>query len=251
MREFSAAAPLITSKREVSGWTLNSTNIATIFLDDGLRLRRFTTQAVQFIKLIPSDIGRPITDIASTLIYPELPTDTLEVLQTLVFKEKPVATTDGRCFSARVMPYRTQENKIDGVVITFTDITLCKKLEGAVQEFSARERQILENSSDAFFFLDSSLAIISCNLAAERMFGRNTSEVQGKLFTDLFPETKKTLSGKMYCQAIAEKSVQSFEYSTSTAHCPGSYRGLVYPQTEDILVSLQRSESGQKQEIIP
>ncbi|MGD0819904.1 MAG: chemotaxis protein CheB [Desulfomonilia bacterium] len=108
---------------------LNSTEIATVFLDKTLNLQRFTPQTTRIIKLIPGDVGRLITDIASDLIYPAMPDDIRDVLQTLVFVEKQVTTRDGRWFLTRIMPYRTLEDKIDGVVITFTDITVAKTLE--------------------------------------------------------------------------------------------------------------------------
>ncbi|MBN2193203.1 MAG: PAS domain-containing protein [Polyangiaceae bacterium] len=101
---------------------LDSTDIATLFLDDALRVRRFTTQMATLVKLIPGDIGRPITDLASALVYSELAADARDVLKTLAFKETPVVTGDGRRFSARIMPYRTTDNRIDGVVITFVAI---------------------------------------------------------------------------------------------------------------------------------
>ncbi len=116
---------------------LNSTDIATLFLDGALHVRRFTTQASKLIKLIPSDIGRPITDIASNLLYPTLGADVTEVLRTLVFVEKAVATQDGRWFNLRIMPYRTMDNRIDGVVVTLTDISWPKKLEMELRQAHA------------------------------------------------------------------------------------------------------------------
>ena len=113
---------------------LNSTDIATLFLDGALHVRRFTTPAARLIKLIPGDVGRPITDIAADLLYPTLTEDVTEVLQTLAFKEKPVTTRDGRWFTARIMPYRTLDNRIDGVVMTFFDITTQKLLEGELRQ---------------------------------------------------------------------------------------------------------------------
>jgi two-component system CheB/CheR fusion protein len=113
---------------------LNSTDVATIFLDNDLHVRRFTLEAKTIIKLIPSDLGRPITDLASDLLYPALVTDAREVLRTLVFVEKQVATNDGRWFTVRIMPYRTMENRIDGVVITFADITAIKRVEAGLRE---------------------------------------------------------------------------------------------------------------------
>lgn len=108
---------------------LNSTDIATIFLDEALHVRRFTTQATRIFKLIAGDVGRPLSDIVSDLRYQELQQDAREVLRTLVFSEKQIETGDGRWFKVRIMPYRTLENVIDGVVLTFTDISAAKRLE--------------------------------------------------------------------------------------------------------------------------
>jgi len=104
-----------------------------VFLDGELRVRRFTSGASRIFKLIPSDVGRPLTDVTSVLRYPEMPEDARQVLRTLVFSEKPVATTDGRWFSVRIMPYRTDDNVIDGLVITFVDITAAKMLEARLR----------------------------------------------------------------------------------------------------------------------
>lgn len=112
---------------------LNSTDIATLFLDNELKVRRFTPQATKIIKLIPADEGRPITDLATELQYPELTRDAAQVLQTLASVEKPVGTCDGRWFTVRIMPYRTLDDRIDGVVITFADITVSKTLEAKLR----------------------------------------------------------------------------------------------------------------------
>jgi len=124
---------------------LNSTDIATLFLDNDLKVRRFTTQATKIIQLIPGDVGRPITDLASDLLYPELAADAREVSQRLGFAEKSASTRDGRWFTVRIMPYRTLDDRIDGVVITFADITVAKKLEAELREKQALlESQLAE-----------------------------------------------------------------------------------------------------------
>ncbi len=82
-------------------------------------------------------MGRPLTDLASDLVYPDLAEDAREVLRSLVFKEKPIATRDGRWFTVRIMPYRTLDNRIDGVVITFVDITAAKTLEASLREHAS------------------------------------------------------------------------------------------------------------------
>ncbi len=113
---------------------LNSTDIASLFLNDELRIRRFTTKAANIFNLLPGDVDRPITDLATDLNYPEMASDMKKVLKTLVFMEKEVATHDGRWFAVRIMPYRTLDNKIDGIVITFTDVTEAKTLEVKLRE---------------------------------------------------------------------------------------------------------------------
>ncbi|NPV89886.1 MAG: chemotaxis protein CheB [Firmicutes bacterium] len=101
---------------------LESMNIAILFLDSSLYVKRFTNQMSIVSKLIASDVGRPVTDIASDLFYPEMTEDVREVLRTLNTVEKPVRANNGRWFNARILPYRTFEDKIDGVVIAFIDI---------------------------------------------------------------------------------------------------------------------------------
>jgi len=124
------------SKVEDLSWTnndmknlLNSTEIATIFLDNKLRVRRFTSHISPLFKLIPSDVGRPLSDVATELDYGALQQDAKAVLETLVFIEKEITADNDRWFMVRIMPYRTQENVIDGVVITFINISEAKKLE--------------------------------------------------------------------------------------------------------------------------
>mgnify|MGYP000589009648 CR=1 FL=1 len=108
---------------------LNNTGIATLFLDNELRIKRFTVQAKKIINLIASDAGRPIGDIVTQLGYNNLVNDATEVLQTLVFKEIEVRAHDWSWYLMRIMPYRTAENVIDGLAITFVDITRLKRSE--------------------------------------------------------------------------------------------------------------------------
>ena len=110
---------------------LNSTGIATIFLDQKLHIKRFTVEATKLVKLIPSDVGRPIGDLASNLQYDHLQEDAAEVLQKLGFKEKEVQTCDGEWRQVRINPYRTTENVIDGLCLTFVNITRLKLAEQA------------------------------------------------------------------------------------------------------------------------
>ena len=113
---------------------LNSTEIATVFLDSETKLRRYTTHATHLFKFIPKDLGRPLSDIVTDLDYPHLQDDAMAVLTTLIFSEKEVCTQDGRWYRVRIMPYRTQDNVIDGVVLTFIDITAIKQLEAKLRK---------------------------------------------------------------------------------------------------------------------
>ena len=128
---------------------LDSTDIATLFLDSELRVRFFTIGSNRIFKLIPADVGRPITDIASELLYPELGEAVRDVIRMLVVHERQVATRDGRWFMVRIMPYRTLENMIDGVVITFTDITDSKTREAELRKTQAGlEERVAEQATE-------------------------------------------------------------------------------------------------------
>ncbi|MEI6683128.1 MAG: chemotaxis protein CheB [Bacteroidota bacterium] len=113
---------------------LNSTEIATLFLDKDLNIRRFTDHVTKIFKLRNTDIGRPFTDLVTDLIYPEIGLHARQVLRTLTSIEGAMNTNDDRWFNVRIMPYRTLDDRIDGLVLTFTDITIAKKLEMKLKE---------------------------------------------------------------------------------------------------------------------
>jgi two-component system CheB/CheR fusion protein len=119
---------------------LDSTDIATLFIDKDLNIRRFTNQATKIFKFIKSDIGRPFTDQVSDLLYPEMADDAMDVLRTLVFKEKQIPGKDGQWFSIRIMPYRTFDDRIDGLVITFINITELKQMEARIIEIKKNQK---------------------------------------------------------------------------------------------------------------
>ncbi len=120
---------------------LDSTNIATLFLDKDLRIRRFTPQTALVFRLIPEDVGRPIFDIVSQLEYPMLSNDIEGVLAKGISIEKQIHTGNNLWYRVRIMPYRTVENIMTGVTITFFDITEYKVLEDSLRKFQSEGDQ--------------------------------------------------------------------------------------------------------------
>jgi two-component system CheB/CheR fusion protein len=174
---------------------LNSTDIATLFLDSKLNIRRFTTPSLKIFKLIKSDVGRPITDLVSDLIYPELTDDAFSVLKSLVFIKKQVPAKDGRWFSIRIMPYRTLDDRIDGIVITFFNISDLKEVEVKLHETEQLNRLLLKTSSDIIIKLSTDFKITEVNPSAEKYFEKKQDELKSKNFIDSFipkSQRKKT-----------------------------------------------------------
>ncbi|MFL6760945.1 MAG: CheR family methyltransferase [Sphingomicrobium sp.] len=122
---------------------LESTQIATIFLDNDLRVRSFTPTATELFHLLETDVGRPIDHFGSRVDYPELSDDVRKVLTKLGTTERDVTSKDGRSYIARVLPYRSIDNFIAGAVITFVDVTSTVKAESALRESEGRLRTLL------------------------------------------------------------------------------------------------------------
>ncbi|MCK9204522.1 MAG: PAS domain-containing protein [Bacteroidales bacterium] len=206
---------------------LNSTDIATLFLDKELKIRRYTDQTTKIFKLIKSDIGRPFTDLVSDLVYPELTSDALEVLRTLIFIQKPIPTLDGRWFSIRIMPYRTFDDRIDGLVITFINISDLNHVETKLYESEQMNHLFLNLTSEVIIKLSIDGKILEFNHEAERLFGRKYEEVVNQNYFQLFipePVRKKTelniarllrmpIDGKIKTQAIAGEGNIPIEWS--------------------------------------
>jgi two-component system CheB/CheR fusion protein len=172
---------------------LEATEIATLFLNPSLRVRMFTAGANRVFKLIPGDIGRAITDIVSELDYPELADHAREVLRTLAIHEQSAATRDGARFLVRIRPYRTFENMIDGVVITFADITEIKRKEEALKKANdlLRLAVVVRDAHDAITVQDLEGRIIAWNQGAVRMYGWSEAEALEMNVRDRIPEGQR------------------------------------------------------------
>jgi len=178
---------------------LNSMEIATIFLDENFKVKRFTVEATKLVNLIPSDVGRPLADLASNLDYDRLQTDAAEVLRRLVPKRRQVRTRKGDWREVRISPYRTTENVIDGLVVTFVDINAVKQAEEAARLGRAYAESIVATVREPMVVLDKNLRVVSINEAFCRVFGLSQKKVEGHLIYTLnhgqwdIPQLRKLL----------------------------------------------------------
>lgn len=139
---------------------LNSTGIAMLFLDKKLKVRKFTDQVTNIYKLRNTDIGRPFNELASHFQYPEIESHARQVLQNHTFIENEIATNDGRWFNVKIMPYHTRDNRIDGLVLTFTNITLAKKAQQTLTFSEIRYRRLFESAKDGILIIDAETGMI-------------------------------------------------------------------------------------------
>jgi two-component system CheB/CheR fusion protein len=166
---------------------LNSTDIATVFLDASLRIKLFTPAATGMFKVIATDVGRPIGDIVKRFTDDHLLDEAQQLLRDLTPRESEVRAEDGRWYVRRIMPYRTLDNRIDGVVVTFVDITQRKQVaDAAVRRLAA----VVESSADAIFSKDFDGTIRTWNRGAERLYGYGRDEAVGQSVKMLAPEDR-------------------------------------------------------------
>jgi len=150
---------------------LNSTDTATIFLDDDLNIKRFTPAARAVANLIASDVGRPLSDIASKLEGPPLMEDAREVLQSLISRSREIRSPAGAWYLMRALPYRTVTNTIGGVILIFTDVTAIKQAEAVLREAQAYFESIVQTVREPLVILDRELRVVSANGAFYEAFG--------------------------------------------------------------------------------
>lgn len=161
---------------------LNSTDIATIFLDDKLHIKRYTDQAKKIVKLIPTDVGRPIGDLVTELQYDLLEEDCRNVFKHLEFREIEVQSKAGQWYLMRIAPYRTSENVIDGLVVTFVDIGEVHRAANAAHAFF---ESVVQTVRQPLVMLSSDFRVRACNSAFSIIFDAASDGVEGKLLFEL------------------------------------------------------------------
>ena len=192
---------------------LNSTQIATIFLDRESRIRNFTPAAGTVFRLIAGDVGRPITDLAAQFTDVDLVADIREVLRTLIPRERQLAGAGGRHYQMRVLPYSTTQNVIDGVVLTFQDVTQLEQAAQILTRAKAYAEDIVEKLHDPLLVLDSSARVKLANRAFYDLFQVSAEETLDAVFFDLgggqwnIPELRRLLGELL----PANRTMKNFE----------------------------------------
>lgn len=189
---------------------LDSTHIATLFLDRHLAIRSYTPVMTRLFHLREGDKGRPITEISPLIAYPELEDDVARVLRELTVTERTLSGVDNEpTFLLRMRPYLTIDNVVDGVVLTFVDITQGQRLNNE----HARLAAIVNSSRDAIFGFALDDRISSWNPSAERIFGLKASQVVGQPLDMLLPAEASAETRAFFCGHARQPQLEDFEMS--------------------------------------
>jgi two-component system, chemotaxis family, CheB/CheR fusion protein len=158
---------------------LSSTNIATVFLDKELKVKRYTPASTRLFSLIPSDIGRPIRDILRHFADSVLLEEAARVLADLTPLSKEVRCEDGRWYIRRITPYRTQDDRIEGVVVTFSEVTELKHSVDALRRAKEEWERTFNSVPDLIAILDERHRVVRANRAMAERLGRTPDECVG------------------------------------------------------------------------
>ena len=186
---------------------LTSSEVATVFLDTELRIKRFTPPTKKLLNLLASDVGRPFGDFAPRYHDATLMDDCRRVLDTLSAEEKEIHTDNQHNYLRRILPYRTEDNRIDGVVIVFIDIT--ERVEAEAQ--SRLLAMLLKNSNDAVTMLDFDGRITAWNRGAEQMYGYDEAAALNMNIRDIVPADRRTEASQLVRCIAAGEDIRSFE----------------------------------------
>lgn len=160
---------------------ITSTNIATLFVDRNLHINWFTPRAANLFSIISSDVGRSLLHITHRLYYDELASDAAQVFESLGQVEREVRSDDGKWYLARHLPYRTNDDHIEGVVLAFIDITGRREAEQKLREKEQLMQLVAESTFDyAIFTMDTEGRVTSWNRGAEFVFGYSEAEMRGR-----------------------------------------------------------------------
>ncbi|GAB3635135.1 chemotaxis protein CheB [Hymenobacter arcticus] len=164
---------------------LDATEIAIIFLDNDLVIKRFTPPVGRIISLVPADVGRPLAHFTSSLRYEHLLRDVQQVLDRLTVVETNIQTTRGEWYALRILPYRSLDNYTNGAVLTFTDITALKVLETRLQDHTRFTDSLQDGGREPQLTLDAQLRVLGANPAFAHTFGEPLAGLPGRALASL------------------------------------------------------------------
>ncbi len=162
-----------------------SVDIPIIMLSDDLRIRRFTPRAVKVLNLIAGDVGRPISDFKLKLKLPNLLELITEVLENLIVKEQEVQDMEGHWYALRIRPYKTADNRINGVVITLQDIDAVKHTLEEVEGARSFAEAIVATVREPLIILDGDLRVRTANQSFFTCFRTKQEETEGRFIHEL------------------------------------------------------------------
>ena len=164
---------------------LNSAQISVVMLSGDLRIRRFTPAAEKVLNLIPGDVGRPLSDLRSNLVLPDLERQIAEVMETLTPREFEARDHDGHWFSIRVRPYKTLDQKIDGAILAVVDVDPLKRSLAEAREARAYAEGIAATVREPVLVLDAKLRVKTANQAFYELFQTRPGETEGRFIHSL------------------------------------------------------------------
>lgn len=164
---------------------LDATDVATLFLDRELRIRRFTPQVGKLFNIIDADRGRPLEHITHHLQGDSLPADAQEVLKSLAPRQREMSDEAGNHYLVRFRPYRSLQDRIEGVVITFVDVTAMKQTEEELRASNTFQGHIVDTVREGMLVLDLELRVEFANQSFFEMFQVSAQETVGSLVYDL------------------------------------------------------------------
>jgi len=185
---------------------MGATAIATVFLDRELRITRFTPPAVDLFNFLLTDIGRPLTNLTPQLYYPELHADATHVLKTLIPIEREVRDPKDRRYLARIRPYRTIQDHIAGVVLTFVEVTALKRAEEALRRSEARYRAIIEQATAGVCETDFEGNITFANPRFVEIIGRPLEELLKLRIQDFIHSEDLPRHAELFAKSVASGS---------------------------------------------
>ncbi|MEO8199128.1 MAG: PAS domain-containing protein [Gemmatimonadota bacterium] len=239
---------------------LTSTDIPTLFLDRQLLVRRFTPAVTRLFRLIPSDVGRPLSDVTWSMTDESLLDDARAVVKDLTPAEAQVRTPNGRVFIRRVLPYRSTDDRIEGVVVTYIDITERSRASEEVRDARNYAEAIVETVREPLIVLDENLIVQSANAAYYRVFEATAGGTIGKRIYDIgngewnIPDLRRLLEELLPLNhALNDYEVrQDFGDIGPRIMClnaralPGARHNLILLAIEDITIRIE-AEKGRNE----